>query len=166
MVNDDKNSNEFCGSQREDLLGRLYSTQFAVQIAHGDFPEGDGHSFKVFFMEKGKRDAHFVMRGEKVPIGLADITGLKVTNEQVGFHPFAHRNWKRTFLIPTGVLFVCTLIAKTHWAISCVATLCSVVASTSLGKKVRFLCDLKDGRYFTAIMPAEGYEVLKRLVES
>ena len=63
-------------------------------------------------------------------------------------------------------MFFAKFFAKNYWAINIAATLCSAVLSTSLGKNARFLCDLKDGRYFAAIMPAVGYKALKDLAES
>ena len=120
----------------------------------------------MFLTEQGKWDAHFEMHGEQHPIVAGDITRLKVTEERVSFDLFAHRTWQRTFLIPTCALVASVLIPKSHWIISCVATLCSGVLATSLGKKVRFLCVLEDGRYFAATMPAAGYEALRRFVEN
>ena len=169
MITHDKNPNEFCTSQQEDLHGGLFDTRrFAVQIEHGDFPRGKGHSFKLFRTEESKSDAHFELQGEQKPIVVGDITRLKVTNEKVDFDLFAHRNWKRA-LVPIGVLCASVLILKSHSVIrviSSVVAFCSAgILSTSIGKRVRFLCDLKDGRYFTATMPAVGYEVLRQLVE-
>ena len=165
MVNSGQPPQEPPTFQWDDLLGKLRSRKFAVEVVHGDFSPGAGHSLKLFLTEEGKQDAHFQLLGEKHPVALSAITGLKLSTEKRGFHLFAYRSWERA-LIPIGVLCCSTFFAKTHWAINIAATLCSAVLSTSLGKNTRFLCDLKDGRYFTAIMPAVGYKVLKGLVES
>lgn len=177
MVTRDKNPNEFRTPQLEDLLGRLRSQKYAVQIVHGDFPLGKGHSLKLFCTEKGEPDAHFVLLGEQAPITLGDITRLELTSEERCFHPFKYWSWKRA-LFPVGVGMLSALAylsVKTHfekiqwgkaqWIISGAAIFCSVVASTSERRESRFLCDLKDGRYFTAIMSASGYETLRQLVE-
>ena len=168
MADPGKNPQGSLTFQRDDLLGKLRRRTFAVEIVHGDFSEGKGHYLKLFLTEEGKRSSHFQLVGAEHPIALSDIVKLSLSNERSGFSLFAHWSWKRVS-IPIGVfcgtLVVRTLVGKALWPVGIAVTLCSAVLSTSLGKKVRFLCKLKDDRYFTALMPAEGYKLLTELVE-
>ena len=167
---------ERCGQLMDKFRNKVGIPQgvFDVEVLHGDFLEGKRHSLEISSTEEGRLNACFQMATEVHPsgeiltprssqFGVRDIARLELTSEKVGFHPFAHSNWKRG-LIPAGVSLG-TLFTKFDWRVEVAATLVSAVLSTSLGKKVRFVCDTKDGRHFCALMPAVGYHAVEALFQ-
>lgn len=167
---------ERCGKLMDKFRSKVGIPQgvFDVEVLHGDFLEGKRHSLEISSTDEGRLNACFQMATEVHPsgeiltprsgqLGVRDIARLELTSEQVGFHPFAHSNWKRG-LIPAGVSLG-TLFTKFDWRLEVEATLVSAVLSTSLGKKVRFVCDTRDGRHFIALMPAVGYHAVEALFQ-
>ena len=130
---------------------------FPLSVLSGDAATpGKGHAFRVA-PKCGEIQGWFEILndGELERLALSDISRLEMSGGKVGINL---QKWR----VPTAVAGL-SLLTPFPALLEVGAVSVAAVASGFVTPKIRFICEMSDGRYFTGILTAAGFGAVHTL---